>query len=413
LIHFYKRFNMASLVTSGDFTVITCGHKFVIKSSGRNSIHEVPKPVINLQEAQDDNATENKKSSTSQDLPKINCCALSPCLKYLALCDELKQLTVWTISSMSLKVQQNLVRKASKVIFTSDSKSILIADKNGDVYQIETESASEPRLLLGHLSMLLDVLVDRSGKFVITADRDEKIRVSSFPNSYNIHNYCLGHTEFVTSISFLSQDLLVSGSGDGTVKLWKYLEGKEIASREVFQDLELPINVNNLKVKDNLENVEPLDNMDKRVDPPSQPAVVSVKSLNSSQFVVQVEGYVGLCLYRYDGNLVFTQNLELKSLLLDFDVFNDMLIILSKDQETFNLDKYLLENDKLVFKHSVSLNEYAELFSSVDNFEDEGLGNLHKRWFDNVKEYMERKEARINKSKSSENPASKKQKLEL
>jgi len=314
---------------------------------------------------------------------------------------------------MSLKVQQNLVRKASKVIFTSDSKSILIADKNGDVYQIETESASEPRLLLGHLSMLLDVLVDRSGKFVITADRDEKIRVSSFPNSYNINNYCLGHTEFVTSISFLSQDLLVSGSGDGTVKLWKYLEGKEIATREVFQDLELPINVNNLKVKDNLENVEPLDNMDKRVDPPSQPAVVSVKSLNSSQFVVQVEGYVGLCLYRYDGNLVFTQNLELKSLLLDFDVFNDMLIILSKDQETFNLDKYLLENDKLVFKHSVSLNEYAELFSSVDNFEDEGLGNLHKRWFDNVKEYMERKEARINKSKSSENPASKKQKLEL
>ena len=32
-------------------------------------------------------------------------------------------------------------------------------------------------------------------KFVVTADRDEKIRISCYPNSYNIHQFCLGHTE--------------------------------------------------------------------------------------------------------------------------------------------------------------------------------------------------------------------------
>ncbi len=67
-----------------------------------------------------------------------------------------------------------------------------------DCSTTKVDRPKPPVLLLGHLSMLLDVLVTDCSRFVVTCDRDEKIRVSRYPNAYNIHTYCLGHTEFVT-----------------------------------------------------------------------------------------------------------------------------------------------------------------------------------------------------------------------
>ena len=39
----------------------------------------------------------------------------------------------------------------------------------------------------------------------------------------------------------MSEDLLVSGSGDGTVRVWKYLDGKELALREVHKDVDVKL----------------------------------------------------------------------------------------------------------------------------------------------------------------------------
>ena len=46
-------------------------------------------------------------------------------------------------------------------------------------------------------------MLSPSNRHVITCDRDEKIRVSNFPNSYNIESFCLGHTELVIIVSSL------------------------------------------------------------------------------------------------------------------------------------------------------------------------------------------------------------------
>lgn len=72
---------------------------------------------------------------------------------------------------------------------------------------------------------------------MITSDRDEKIRVTNYPQTESIESYCLGHLEYVSGIEQLAGgNLLVSVSGDKTLRIWNYLKGTEL-----FQlNLELP-----------------------------------------------------------------------------------------------------------------------------------------------------------------------------
>lgn len=49
--------------------------------------------------------------------------------------------------------------------------------------------------IVGHVSMVTDMVLTPDDKYVITSDRDEHIRVSRYPNGYNIETFCLGHTE--------------------------------------------------------------------------------------------------------------------------------------------------------------------------------------------------------------------------
>ena len=103
------------------------------------------------------------------------------------------------------------------VQLSQDGKTILVADKFGDVFSypidppmdtiMDPAHSSEPRpkdsqashenpygtLVLGHASIITSFLLSHDGQYVITADRDEHIRVSKYPNGYNIERYCLGH----------------------------------------------------------------------------------------------------------------------------------------------------------------------------------------------------------------------------
>jgi len=90
--------------------------------------------------------------------------------------------------------------------------------------------AFEHKLLLGHVSMLTDVChasCEADGKtrnYIITADRDEHIRVSrGIPQAHIIEGYCLGHKEFLSKICLIpGSDLLVSGGGDDWLGVWDW-----------------------------------------------------------------------------------------------------------------------------------------------------------------------------------------------
>mmetsp|Transcript_28932 Transcript_28932/g.35182 ORF Transcript_28932/g.35182 Transcript_28932/m.35182 type:complete len:299 (-) Transcript_28932:12-908(-) len=88
------------------------------------------------------------------------------------------------------------------------------------------------RLLLGHTASMLTgvkIVTDKKRTRVLTSDRDEKIRVSSFPQSYVVEGYLLGHSEFVSGLDVARADGVtrcVTCGGDGSVRLWDYAEKK-------------------------------------------------------------------------------------------------------------------------------------------------------------------------------------------
>ncbi|KAH8591307.1 hypothetical protein B0O99DRAFT_519576 [Bisporella sp. PMI_857] len=102
----------------------------------------------------------------------------------------------------------------------------------------------EHTLLLGHVSMLTDLLltsVEGRG-YILTADRDEHIRVSrGVPQAHIIESFCLGHTEFVSRICIVEgrPGVLVSGGGDDELFVWGWVQGKLVSKADLNGHVEV------------------------------------------------------------------------------------------------------------------------------------------------------------------------------
>jgi tRNA (guanine-N(7)-)-methyltransferase subunit TRM82 len=108
------------------------------------------------------------------------------------------------------------------------------------------EPAFEHTLLLGHVSMLTAVAVGTHPtthrSYILTADRDEHIRVSRGEPSqaHIIDAFCLGHEDFVSRLCIppLSPEILVSGGGDDDIFVWNWAEGRLLARASVLEQVQ-------------------------------------------------------------------------------------------------------------------------------------------------------------------------------
>lgn len=173
-----------------------------------------------------------------------------------------------------------MTRRPCSITLTSDDSTILCADKFGDVYSLPLlpspdyqapEAPAEPvqeaewvpsatvltvhsgrnrktledqlkqkkkgpappkdemkfehQLLLGHVSMLTDIVIAEADarKYIITADRDEHIRISrGIPQSHIIEGFCFGHEAFINKLCISQSGRLVSGGGDAHLFVWDW-----------------------------------------------------------------------------------------------------------------------------------------------------------------------------------------------
>ena len=186
-------------------------------------------------------------------------------------------------------------KRPSAITLTPDDNTILVADKFGDVYSLPLLPspedvivvAAEPKdetkkyipsanvltvhsgrnrkaleeqikhaekkpkqakeapkfkhdLILGHVSMLTDVAcvaVD-SRTYILTADRDEHIRVSrGIPQAHIIEGFCQGHEQFVSRLCFTKAGHLISGGGDDHLYLWNWLQNRLLEKLPLLQPI--------------------------------------------------------------------------------------------------------------------------------------------------------------------------------
>ncbi|KAJ2905039.1 tRNA (guanine-N(7)-)-methyltransferase non-catalytic subunit trm82 [Zalerion maritima] len=96
-------------------------------------------------------------------------------------------------------------------------------------------------LLLGHVSLLTAISLARDSRgraYILSADRDEHIRVSRGPpQSHVIDTFCLGHKDFVSRLCVPENkpELLVSGGGDEEIFLWDWLNGRILARENILR----------------------------------------------------------------------------------------------------------------------------------------------------------------------------------
>ncbi len=172
--------------------------------------------------------------------------------QFLVFIRDDKKVIVIELENYAVKSERDLIKRGCTLAVADET--IVVGDKFGDVYTYPLQSTStalngsdrkEHLPILGHVSMLTTLVLGKQPnsvtKSIITADRDEHIRISCFPNSYVIQGYCLGHTEFVSALLIPSYDRseLISAGGDDFLIRWDWTksERKRKVSLELLANM--------------------------------------------------------------------------------------------------------------------------------------------------------------------------------
>lgn len=458
---------MAQISRIGAYLLLSCNDKFATLHLDKNnheveqllqeSISAIKAPTAAAGSASSNKTTSAKDATQSGDFAKkptdpaavatpaaataaprvITASAVSPDGLHVCVCDSKKTLSVWKKvaeeSRFTLFASHNLGTRCDHLAFTPKADAILAADKSGDVIKVSlekgnqgnddvTEAASaDQECLLGHLSMLLAIQLSPCGRYVLTADRDEKIRVSHYPNSYNIHGFCLGHTEFVSCMKIHPEnpEVIVSGSGDGTIRTWNYLQGQEIDRKVCGEDAGVKMTADQEEDESapgGGENGSKKSGEDSKLKRAKVPGVRSIKCFQN-KVAVHIENLNGLLLYDCtgDGQLQFRFRIDLKDPVIDFEFVTEKELLVLQASATAGDDKLPVTVIDVTGSGAVvvqennfkPLNLVASFFSGIDSLNSlklaQNLDGYYKRWFDNVNAYQENKEKRMTADKRTTN----------
>ncbi|KAK6499417.1 tRNA (guanine-N(7)-)-methyltransferase non-catalytic subunit trm82 [Arthrobotrys conoides] len=231
---------------------------------------------------------------------------------------EDKTLRLHNLDTLEVVKEWVLHKRPSAITLTPNT--VLVGDKFGDVFSYkipssELEESTEGKLLLGHVSLLTTLTTaisppshqqnGSSGdikKYIITADRDEHIRITNYPITHVIHGFCLGHTAFVNRLLITKSNLLVSGGGDDWLGLWDWKEGKLLQKVDIKTHIDAIVDREEAKTL--TEKLRGYNKKRKRREE-GEPevditiAVTEILELDGKEVIVVLEGIPAILRYKH------------------------------------------------------------------------------------------------------------------
>jgi len=208
---------------------------------------------INLSELVHSAEDEKSKDEKTKENEILNAC-FSNDGSLFALITSCKQALVLDVKKhWSLLANIGITKTATCVAFDGEGK-LVVADRSGSVRRYDLRSGSgekeaeenikivedgdkqQGEELFGHLSQVLDLCFSPDGRLILTADRDEKLRITRYPQTHIIESFCLGHFAYVKSIVCVDERTVATGGGDGEIRLWDLLTGACIFTEQSFDD---------------------------------------------------------------------------------------------------------------------------------------------------------------------------------
>ncbi|XP_055709522.1 tRNA (guanine-N(7)-)-methyltransferase non-catalytic subunit wuho [Phlebotomus papatasi] len=366
-----------------NYLVLAAGKCILSLEVGTSEINSFNLPERKDPAEADDEDDSKTKSSGEINRDIQNCAVFGN--KFLAITTNDKCLFVFNVTNWhpleaNLITERKIPRVSSATCFSRDGKCLLVADKSGDCTKYNCSQEDLPEQQLGgHLSIVTDILLTADEKFFITSDRDEKIRVTKFPESHEIETYCLGHREFVSKIDLLPHDesLLVSLSGDSSIRLWEYLKGKEIY----------------------------------RIDLPGAgiQMVCRAEGSSLSLFAVYINETDSLVIIRISGSSSFQHEIVKTISTEDFFVdslnFSNSQLLLfgvsQKDDYHAEIRAFDASNWDPIDLSRVNESLKDRLGSFRNNNPGESISGLFKKKYSNIEEYHERKRKRLELKKAN------------
>uniref|UniRef100_A0A8C2L0Q0 WD repeat domain 4 n=1 Tax=Cyprinus carpio TaxID=7962 RepID=A0A8C2L0Q0_CYPCA len=385
---------MAVVCSKADWFVASCSTALIainLKQSREPFVFDCAKAEKKTSEADGDSKSAGEGSEEKDSgSDRILAFAVSASGKHVALTDDHKRLVLFcTEPSWQCISTRWVVRRCTSLVFTQAEDELFVADKSGDVYSFSVLEPQKPgELKLGHLSMLLDVTLSPDDKYIITADRDEKIRVSLRRSPYNIQAFCLEHREFVSALLVPAghPDWLLSGSGDGTMKVWHYESGRRLHSVDLKQ---FTLDSENTDTEKRFAVSRIISS------PDGKHIAVQCERLPSVQLFVVDSGT--------EGCLSPAETLALPHAPWDvtFDSQNQLWVLLETEDVNVLLYQYSEQHWKLCDSQTPELRRVTEALQAQWSTFTGSVGlespfkHLYKVNFDNMASYLQKKQERL------------------